>query len=82
MNEMIRMRKLLCALNEYMNSFSYYDEDLDETVIDGDESECYNVIMQDDELHLLGSDTVKRVIHICFIDWEQFDKMCRQFKAY
>lgn len=82
MNEMIRMRKLLCALNEYMNSFSYYDEDLDETVIDGDESECYNIIMQDDELHLLGSDTVKRVIHICFIDWEQFDKMCRQFKAY
>lgn len=82
MNEMIRLRKLLTALNEYMDSFSYYDEEIDDTVIDGDENECYNVIMQDDELHLLGSETVKKVIHICYTDWEQFDKMCRQFKAY
>lgn len=82
MNEMIRLRKLLSALNEYMDSFSYYDEDKDDTVIDGDENECYNVIMQDDELHLLGSETVKSVIHICYTDWEQFDKLCRQYKAY
>lgn len=82
MKEMIRMRKLLTALNEYMDSFSYYDEELDDTVIDGDENECYNVIMQDDELHLLGTETVKKVIHTCYTDWEQFDKMCRQYKAY
>lgn len=82
MNEMVRLRKLLSALNEYMDSFSYYDEDLEDTVIDGDEDECYNVIMQDDGLHLLGSAKVKMVIHICFTDWEQFDKMCRKFKAY
>ena len=82
MNETMRMRKLLIALNEYMDSFSYYDEEIDDTVIDGDETECYNVIMQDDELHLLGAETVKKVIHICYVDWEQFDKMCRQYKAY
>lgn len=82
MNEKIRMRKLLIALNKYMDSFSYYDEEIDDTVIDGDENECYNVIMQDDELHLLGTKTVKSVIHTCFVDWEKFDKMCRQHKAY
>lgn len=82
MNEMIRMRKLLSALNEYMDSFSYYDEDLDDVVIDGDENECYNVIMQDDELHLLGTEIVKKVIHICYNNWEEFDRMCRQHRAY
>lgn len=60
MNDMIRMRKLLNALDAYMDRFSYYDEDLDETVINGEEDECYNVIMQDRELHLLGSEAVKR----------------------
>lgn len=82
MNDTLRMKKLLIALNNYMNSFSYYDDETDETVIDGDETECYNVIMQDDELHLLGTETVKSVIHTCFVDWEEFDKMCRKHKAY
>lgn len=82
MNERTRMQKLLIALNQYMDSFSYYDEELDDTVIDGDENECYDVIMRDDELHLLTSEKVKEVIHICFADWEKFDKLCRQYKAY
>lgn len=82
MNETMRMRKLLIALNQYMDSFSYYDEDTDDTVIDGDENECYDVIMRDDELHLLGTETVKRVIHLCYTDWEEFDKMCRKYRAY
>lgn len=82
MNEKIRMRKLLIALNEYMDSFSYYDEEADETVIDGDENECYDVLMRDDELHLLGAQTVKKVIHICYVDWEKFDGMCRKYRAY
>jgi len=82
MNEKIRMRKLLIALNEYMDSFSYYDEEADETVIDGDENECYDVLMRDDELHLLGAETVKEVIHICFVDWEKFDELCRRYRAY
>lgn len=82
MNEMIRLRKLLIALNEYMDSFSYYDEEADETVIDGDENECYDVLMRDDELHLLGTETVKKVIHICFVDWEKFDELCRLYRAY
>lgn len=82
MNEMKRFQKLLIALNEYMDSYSYYDVELDDTVIDGDENDCYNVIMQDTELHLLTSETVRKVIHICYTDWESFDKMCRQFKAY
>lgn len=82
MNEKARMRKLLITLNEYMDSFSYYDEELDETVIDGDENECYDVIMRDDELHLLTSERVRKVIHTCFVNWEEFDAMCRYYKAY
>ena len=39
MNDTLRMKKLLIALNDYMNSFSYYDDETDETVIDGDETE-------------------------------------------
>ena len=76
MNETMRLKKLLVALNEYLDMFSYYDEDLDDTIIDGDENECYSVIMQDSELHLLGAETVKKVIHLCYTDWEQFEKLC------
>lgn len=82
MDEKRRMRKLLIALNQYLDSFSYYDEELDQTIIDGNESECYDIIMRDDELHLLTSEKVKEVIHICFVDWEKFDELCRQHKAY
>lgn len=82
MNKKERMRKLLIALNQYMDSFSYYDDESDETVIDGDENECYNIIMRNDELHLLTTEVVKNIIHVCFTDWETFDKMCREYKAY
>ena len=82
MNETKRMRKLLIALNEYMDSFSYYDDDLDDVVIDGDEAECYDVIMKDEELHLLTSEKVKEIIHICYTNWPKFDLMTRQYKAY
>ena len=82
MNKKDRTRKLLLALNQYMDSFSYYDDELDETVIDGDESECYNTIMQDYELHLLKTEVVKNIIHICFTDWEKFNKICLEYKAY
>ena len=81
MNDTLRMKKLLIALNDYMNSFSYYDDETDETVIDGDETECYNVIMQDDELHLLGTETVKSGMHTCSEDGKERRRKGREHKA-
>ena len=78
----LRIRKFLIALDDYFNFFSYYDDETDETVIDGDEQECYNVLMQNDEFHLLGEKTVRELIHIGFTDYEQFFKLQRKYNAF
>jgi hypothetical protein len=64
-----RLAKLIDAIESYSNSFSYYDDELDETVVDGTEEEMYNVIMQNDELHLLGEEAVKEWVSLWYNDW-------------
>ncbi|HCB94519.1 MAG TPA: hypothetical protein DEP65_01845 [Ruminococcus sp.] len=81
MKEM-RMKKLLIMLDEWFGMFSYYDDDTDSTVIDGYEAECYNDIMQNEEMHLLTAATVKAVIHIAFSDWEEFVRLQHKYKAF
>ena len=82
MNEMIRLRKFLIELNCYFDSYSYYDEETDETIIVGDEQQCYNVLMQNEEFHLLGSAVVKTWIHIAFTEWDSFMKACHTLNAF
>ena len=82
MNELVRLKKFLVELDNYFGAFSYYDEEADETVIDGDEQECYDILMRNDEFHLLGADTVKAWIHMSFTDWELFMKMCHEIRAF
>ena len=69
-----RLGKLIDAIEDYSNSFSYYDEDLDETVVDGTEDEMYDVIMQDEEIHFLGTETVRKWIHMWFSNWEEYER--------
>ena len=78
----LRLRKFLIALDEYFGSFSYYDEETDETIIDGDEQECYDVLMQNDEFHLLTEKTVKEIIHIGFTDYEKYMKLLHKYNAF
>lgn len=68
-----RLGKLIEAIEEYSDNFSYYDEDLCETVVDGTQEEMYNVIMQDKELHLLGEETVRKWIDMWYNDWEKYE---------
>ena len=77
----IRTRKLLVSLNEYFNDVAYYDDELEKEVIDDTEDGCYNSIMKDDELHLLGTDYVKQMIHIMFTDFELFSIISIKFRA-
>lgn len=77
----IRTRKLLVALNEYFNDVAYYDDELEKEVIDDTEKGCYNSIMKDTELHLLGANYVKQMIHIMFTDFELFSIISIKFKA-
>lgn len=78
----MKLRRFLIALDEYFGSYSYYDEEIDETVIDGDENECYNCLMQTDEFHLLGETAVRELIHIAFTDWEAFVKLQHKHNAF
>ena len=78
----MKLRRFLIALDEYFSSFSYYDEDLDDVVIDGDEKECYNCLMQTDEFHLLGEKTARELIHIAFTNWEAFVTLQHKYNAF
>lgn len=75
------MSRLLNLLNSYLDSYSWFDDDSGDTVIEGSEEHCYNIIMQDEEIHFLTSKLVKDVIHICFTDWKAFDSLCKQYHA-
>lgn len=71
--EKIRLRKLINAIEDYADNFSYYDEELDDTVVDGDEDEMYDIIMQDKELHLLGGSTVREWVHLWYTNWTSYE---------
>ena len=78
----IRYRKLLSAILDWDSDCAYYDDDKDEVVIEGTEEDIYNAVMQDDELHLLGTDKVKATIHMYYTDYPTFSCVCRAFKAF
>lgn len=78
----VRIRKFLIELDNYFNSYSYYDEETDETIIDGDENECYDCLMQTDEFHLLGEKAARELIHIGFTDYEQYMNICHKYGAF
>lgn len=78
----MKLRRFLIALDDYFGNYSYYDEETDETVIYGDENECYNCLMQTDEFHLLGEKTVRELIHIGFTDYEKFIKLLHKYNAF
>lgn len=80
MRNRTRLAKLIDSIESYSNSFSYYDEELNETVVDGTEEEMYNVIMQDDELHLLGEKTVKEWVSLWYNDWCAYEEKRLAYK--
>ncbi|MBQ2391636.1 MAG: hypothetical protein II306_07700, partial [Clostridia bacterium] len=79
---MKRLQKLLRALNDYLDSNAYYDDDKQETIIEGGKDRCYDSVMKDEEIHLLTSDVVKLYIDLMFDDWKTFDLICRENNGY
>lgn len=78
----MKLRRFLIALDAWFGSFSYYDEETDDVVIDGDEDDCYNCLMQTDEFHLLGEKFVRDIIHTGFTDYDKFVELCHANKAF
>lgn len=77
-----RTQKFLIALDDYIGNYSYYDEEKDETIIDGGENDCYDYLMIIDEFHLLGEKIVREYIHIAFTDYERFFNLLKAYKAF
>ncbi len=77
----IRTRKLMVTLNEWFDDVAYYDDDKEDVVIGDTEQGCYDSIMKDDELHLLGEKFVRAMIHTMFTDWETFVFLSFKYKA-
>ena len=79
---MKRIQKLLRALNDYLDNNAYYDDDKQETIIEGGKDRCYDYVMKDEEIHLLTSEVVKLYIDLMFDDWKIFDMICRENNGY
>ena len=75
----VRVKKFLIALNDWLSSNSYYDEELEDTIIQGSEDECYNELMKCEEYHLLGTDIVKGLIHTAFISFDGYIAILKKY---
>ena len=78
----LRTRKLLARILDWDSNCCYYDDEKDEEVIKGTEDDLYNFVMKDDEMHLLGTEKVKHIIHLYFTDYRVFSEMCFVYKAH
>lgn len=77
----MRLTKFLIALNEYFSNHSFYDDEIEQTMVDGTEADCYNCLMQENEFHFIGEQTAKALIHIGFTNWEAFVVLLNKHNA-
>lgn len=77
-----RIRKFLIALDDYIGCYSYYDDETEESVIEGDENDCYDFLMVIDEFHLLGEKRVREYIHIAFVNYDVFFGLLKAYSAF
>lgn len=77
----MRLTKFLIALNEYFSNHSFYDDEIEQTMVDGTEADCYNCLMQENEFHLLGKQTAEALIHLGFTNWEAFVVLLNKHNA-
>lgn len=78
--EMKRMRKFLSELDDIIMDCCYYDEDLQTEVFTETEDDVYRYIMETDEFHWLGTEKVKKFIHIFMTDWKLASEIRYAFK--
>ena len=67
------LRKLLNTIDDV--SDSYYDEELDDIVMCGTKEEMYNEVMQNEELHLLGTECVKKWIDTWWDNFPLYERL-------
>lgn len=79
----LRFKRLLELILDWDSDCCYYDDEKDEEIIEGTEEDIYNAVMRcDDEIHLLGAEKVKAVIHMYYTDYDSFSCLCRVYKAH
>lgn len=69
MKEQIRLKNFLVDLDQILQDSEYYDDDLKKEVCDITEEQCYNILMETKEYHLLGTERVKAFIHLFMTDY-------------
>lgn len=69
MKEQIRLKNFLVDLDQLIQDNEYYDDDLEKAVCDITEEQCYNVLMETKEYHLLGTEKVKAFISLFMTDF-------------
>lgn len=82
MTNELRFRRLLSLILDWDSDCCYYDNEKDEAVIEGTEEDIYNAVMQDDEIHFLGTEKIKAAIHMYYTDYDTFSIICRTYKAF
>ena len=82
MTEATRLRKFLVALDSFISSNCYYDDENEEDVNLFTEEQCYDKLMTNEEFHLLTSKKVKELIHIAYTDFDKWTDICFKYHAF
>lgn len=69
MKEQIRLRNFIEDLDQLLVDYEYYDDELKKEVCDISEEQCYNILMETKEYHLLGTEKVKTFINLFITDY-------------
>ena len=71
-NTAIRLAKLIDKLETILDEWYY--------IIDGDtktdltKQEVYNIVMEDEEIHFLGKDTIMTWVNMFYDDWNSYER--------
>lgn len=69
MKEQIRLRNFLVELDQLLQDNEYYDDESGKDFCEITEKECYDILMETNEYHLLGTEKVKSFIHLFITDY-------------
>jgi hypothetical protein len=81
MKDTIRLRKFFIDLDQLLQDNEYYDDDLQTEVINITKEQCYDMLMENEEYHLLTKQKVEAFIDLFISDYSSRMNILRTFKA-
>lgn len=79
MNTKIRFMK---ELDKFIEAFTVYDDESEDTVIIKTEDECYNILTRNEELSSLSEKVAREYIHVAYTDYTAYVNLMKQHNGF